>query len=78
VVLSSEERQKLLETKQSQIQQIVGKQQFVEQCDRIVLLFVSVFISDQKLLDTFILCLIWKSSANECKAVPVFYLIDPL
>lgn len=33
VVLSSEERQKLLETKQSQIRQIVGKQQVVEQCD---------------------------------------------
>jgi len=33
VVLSSEERQKLLETKQSQIRQIVGKQQVVVQCD---------------------------------------------
>ena len=29
VVLSSEEKQKLLETKQSQIRQIVGKQQVV-------------------------------------------------
>jgi hypothetical protein len=49
-VLSSEERQKLLETKQSQIRQIVGKQQFVEQCDTYIVLLISFNIWHGKVL----------------------------
>ena len=59
VVLSSEERQKLLETKQSQIRQIVGKQQVVEQCDTIFFLFACELTSDLKPLEKFLLTFGW-------------------